>query len=792
MPVSVKKIVTKAYFIIIVSLAIIMITSCRATKYVPDGEHLLVKVKYDKDNKDIDDSDLNSTLKQHPNRKTFFFLKFHLRVYNMFKTEKNKNFLQRFSNKIANVVGEPPVIYDEYETERSIVNMKSYLESQSYYDSKVSYTTKLNKKKLTLTYHLETGKPYIISKLTYDITDPQIMELITADTVNSLIKTHDKFNSDILQSERERLVRFLKSNGYYYFSVNNIHYYADTTKNKNEAELTLAVRKSFINEDLNNNDIFVSQTIRNIYIYPDYNSQLYNSNPEDYNNRLDTIVVDGYNIIYYDDLKIKPPALLQCCFINVGDVYDIKNIDKTHSHLSSIRQFKLINIKINASENVFLDSQKEKFLDVHIYLTPLRRQSYSIELEGNNTSGNVGMAGVLSYSNRNIFKGAQILSARGTLSFQTLTSTLEDNKIRFFNTLEYGGELKLNIPRLMLPFFRNYEFVKNHNPHTQIGTSFSYQKRPEYTRTIANASFGYLWKSGKNNFITHSINPIELYLVKIFNFDPAFEEQIQNSFSKYSYENQLLTVLSYDFMFNNQNVNKSLTNFSIFWLNLETSGNLLSGIYKLAGQEKTDGSYKFMGVEFSQFVKTDMDYRYYQIFGKNHSLVYRAFLGIGFPYGNSTKGLPFVKKYFIGGANDLRAWATRTIGPGSYSPDYLSIDQHGDMKFVFNLEYRFKMVSFLNGALFVDAGNIWSISKNDDRPGALFKWNKFYKEIALGTGFGIRLDFSFFLIRLDFGVPLYNPGKLNENGESKEGGWTNFRHFKFKDLTFNLGINYPF
>jgi outer membrane protein assembly factor BamA len=763
--------------------------SCRSTKHVPEGEYLLKKVKFDTDNKDLDKDNLNSTLKQKPNRKTLFFIKFHLGVYNVFKTEKNKNFLQRFSNRIAEVVGEPPVIYDKDETERSIINMNAYLQSQSYYEANVEYKTKvkkLNKKKIVLTYMINSGEPYIINKFDYDISDPKIMELVMLDTVNSLVKTKDKLNTEILQSERDRLVRMLKSNGYYYFSINNIHYYADSTKNKYEAELTLAIRKSFQEENINSDESFVPQTIRNIYIYPDYNSQLYLSDEEAYKEHLDTLFIDGYKIIYYDGLKIKPTTLLQSCFVSVGDWYSIQNIEKTHSHFSSLKQFRLINIRLNAPEDVVLETQKERFLDMHIYLTPLKRRSYSVELEGSNTSGNIGMAGVITYNNRNLLRGAQNLSIRGLLSFQSLTSVIDDNKVSFFNTLEYGGEIKLNIPRLMIPFFENYEFVKNHNPHTRISTSFNFQQRPEYSRSITNAAFGYVWKGGKNNYITHSVNPIDLYVVKILKFDPDFLAEISNSFLKFSYEDQLLTVISYNLLFNNQNINKS-QNFSMLWFNVETSGNIPAAIYKLADRPKVNDSYRFLGIEFSQFVKTDLDYRFYQIFNEKHRMVYRAYFGIGIPYGNSTKGLPFIKKYFIGGANDLRAWRVRTLGPGSYETSS-TIEQNGDMKLVLNMEYRFKMISFLNGALFLDAGNIWSINKkNDERQGALFEWNRFYKEIALGTGFGLRLDFSFFLIRLDFGVPLYDP----QNPEGKR--WIgSFRNFQIKDLTLNFGINYPF
>lgn len=775
-----RKISFRILSISAVLLSVLAMNSCRPTKHITDGEHLLANVKFDCDNSSIDYEELETTLRQKPNRKTLSVFRFHLMVYNIAKTGKER----KWKEKIADVVGEAPVIYDEFATEKTLENIKSYLAAQSYYDAKVSVERKEKRKKISLTYKIETGEPFVLSKINYDIIDPKVLELVLLDTVNALMHTNGKFNTDDLQDERERLARMLKSNGYYYFSINNIHFYADTTGNPYETELTVAIRKSFDEENIANLTPFKSQVIRNIYIYADFDPKLSISDTENYNAQLDTISVDGYNIIYREKLKIKPSVLLQSCFVKRGDRYNIQNVEKTHSHLSNLKQFKLINIKLSASNDVFLDTQKEKFLDLHIYLTPLTKQSYTLELEGNNTSGNVGMAGVISYNNKNLLRGAQLFNIKGSLAFQTLTLESEDTRQTFFNTLEYGGEMKLNIPKLMIPFYENYEFVKNHNPKTRISTSFSYQQRPDYTRTIGNASFGYYFKGGKNNHLTHYFNPIELYLVKIFDFNPEFQQQIENLYIRYSYEDQLMSVISYDLMFNNQNINKSKS-FSYFWLNLETSGNIPNLIYKTTNQEQIDGAYQFIGVEFAQFVKADLDYRYYQVFNENQSLVYRGFFGIGLPYGNSLRGLPFVKKYFIGGANDIRAWRVRTIGPGSYNGT--NYDQIADMKMMFNLEYRFKLISFIEGALFLDAGNIWAIDENDNRVGALFAWDRFYREIALGTGFGTRFDFSFFIIRFDFGVPLYDP--VYPEGERWLG---TFNTFELSDFTFNFGIGYPF
>ncbi len=782
--------------------------SCRSTKHVGDDEYLLSKVKIDCNNSSIDYEELETTFKQKPNRKVLG-VRFYLMIYNSVdpikeaareekrkikedainkrRAEKGKRPKEKiYITRWLTSIGEAPVIHDEFATQKTLENIKSYLAAQSYYDAEVSAKEKKYLKRIKLTYEIETGEPYIISEIAYDITDPKVMELVILDTVNALMHTNGKFNTDDLQDERERLVRMLKSNGYFYFSINNVHFYADTTISRHKTKVTVGIRKSFDEEDIINNTPFKSQIIRNIYIYADYDPNLSMADIETYNANLDTTYIDGYYIIYSNKLKIKPSVLLQSCFVKRGDRYNIQNVEKTHSHLSNLKQFKLINMKLSPSEDVFLDTQKERFLDMHIYLTPLIKQSYTLELEGSNTSGNIGMAGVVSYNNKNLLKGAQIFSIKGSLAFQTLTLEEEERRQTFFNTLEYGGEMKLDIPKLMIPFYENYEFVKNHNPKTQISTSFSYQQRPDYTRTIGNASFGYYWKGGNNKHFTYFINPIELYLVKIFDFNPEFQEQIQNLYIRYSYQDQLMTVLSADLMFNNQNINK-IKSFSYFWLNLETSGNLPTLVSEWTGQELINDSYRFIGVEFAQFVKADLDYRHYQVFNENHSLVYRGFFGLGLPYGNSTQGLPFIKKYFIGGANDLRAWRVRTVGPGSYSNPGTNYDQIADMKLLFNLEYRFKLVSFIEGALFVDAGNIWAIDKNDNRAGALFYWNQFYKEIAIGTGFGARFDFSFFIIRFDFGVPIYDP-KFDEDKR-----WLGaFDTFELRDFTFNFGIGYPF
>jgi outer membrane protein assembly factor BamA len=767
--------------ILLLATAMLLLGSCKSTKFVGDDEYLLVKNKISCDEKSIDEDELMLTLSQKSNKKILGLVPFNLYVYNFMKSGKERN----WKNKLANSIGEEPVIYANEAKLKSIENLKSYMASQSYYRANISVNERFsNKKKAKVKYTIESGPSYKIASIDYNINNESIKELFFSDTINSLIKRGHSFNTDTLKAERERIARFFKLNGYYYFSVNNVHFFADTLRGDCTADITISLQNT---DDAT--DAFQSQTIRTVNIYTNYDLTKKN---DTVGKKTNMFVKDGIKFTYDGKMTHRTSVLLQSCFFKPDEKYSIQNVEDTYSHLSSLKQFRLINIKLvpPSVEETLLESISKRYLDANIYLAPMKRQSFNVELEGSNTSGNIGMSGVLSYKNRNIFRGAQIFSAKANISFQTSalldTTTNEEIKSKFFNTLEYGGEIKIIFPKLLLPFFNNIEFIKRHDPKTQLSLSYNYQNRPDYTRTIANINFGYSWIDYKNKNITHYINPIELYWVKILDFSEDFRRRIQNLYIKYSYEDQFLWVFSYDMVFNNQNVNKN-RNWSYFWLNLETCGNLLDGIYAASGIQKDEESYKFLGVEFAQYVKADLDYRFYNIIDEKNSIVYRAFFGIGLAYGNSKTGMPFVKRYFIGGANDIRAWQVRTIGPGSYSNIYRNYDQIADMKLMFNMEYRFPIFSIIQGALFVDAGNIWAIDKNDNRGGALFRFTEFYKQIALGTGFGFRFDLKFLVLRFDIGIPVYNPS-ISDDPQWFE----SFRPFKINKFTLNFGIGYPF
>jgi hypothetical protein len=349
---------------------------------------------------------------------------------------------------------------------------------------------------------------------------------------------------------------------------------------------------------------------------------------------------------------------------------------------------------------------------------------------------------------------------------------------------EFGVEARLRIPKFLLPV-RTDQFIRKYNPQTNIRLSYNYQKRPDYIRTMANASFGYDWRGTEK--IIHRVYPIEASLILTPYKSDFFREWLEGTYLFYSYEPQLITDTRYSMIWSNQKLLKS-QNFQDVRLNLETAGNLLYAGFSAFGTPPEDGNYQILGVDFAQYLKADIDLRSYIFLYEDISLVLRGFAGVGYAYGNS-RSMPFVKQYFSGGANSIRAWQVKDLGPGSFNdPDESEYpNQTGDVKLEFNMEYRFKLFWKLEAALFLDAGNIWSLSSEDDREGAGFEFNRFYREMAVGTGVGARAIFSFLIFRFDLGIPLRNPYAIEgSNWLPGNSGITG------SDLTFNIAIGYPF
>jgi outer membrane protein assembly factor BamA len=749
------------------------------TRFVPENAYLLNRVKVKCDNKKIDLEEAESYIKQKPNKHILYVFRFHLMVYNIAHLGKER----KWKTKLGTIVGEEPVIFEQVKTDKSCKQITSYFKNKGYYHAVVTDSIKLKRKKTNVTYIISTGNPYKISQIKYKIDDKRLFDLIYSDSSASLLKSGNLLDADVLQKERVRIAEKLKSNGYYYFAKEYVFFDADTSIGNYNVNLTTIIQDN--DKQLSDGTLVKEPhkqyTLDSVFFYTDFDPKLAIQEREKYFNLLDTMSYKGYSFIYNNKIEIKPKVLVRSCFLNSDEVYSQKDVDRTYRNLTSLKTFRLVNIQ-------FFESQKPNKLNCYLQLTPLSRQSYKLEAEGTNSSGNLGVAGNIIYQNRNLFKGAQQfdIKIRGAIERQTaIISQNQDQITEYipFNTMEIGGESKLSFPTFLMPF-SSERFIKRRNPKTNLLIAYNFQQRPDYTRTISNITYGYSWEGNKN--LKHFFNPAEINYVNLPFISQRFQNTLRGTFLENSYTNHLTGVTSYGFLFNDPNLGK---HHDVIYVRgqLESAGNLLSELNDLFHSETTDGSYQILNTKYAQFVKAETDVRYYHFITKGTKMAYRIFGGIGIPYGNLDV-LPFEKRYFCGGASSIRAWPVRDLGPGSYSDSLITFpNQTADIKLEANLEYRFKLVWVIEGALFVDAGNIWDLRKTPERPGAEFRFDKFYNDIAIGYGLGLRLDFSFFIFRLDWGIKGRDPSQ--PVGQR----WLQW-HQKFSaaDQAINIGIGYPF
>ncbi|RUT77820.1 BamA/TamA family outer membrane protein [Ancylomarina longa] len=781
-------------FIFLLSL-LLGTASCSTTKYVGEKEYLLNKMVLKVDDKSINTGELKKNIKQKPNLKILGVWRFHLGLYNLSGRNENKGF-----NKWLRRIGEEPVVYEEFQAKRSLKQIEIYLRKKGYYNSVVRDSVLYKHKKAKIYYYVTANQPYRyrniyhkVDELPYhflsesqnkqELSDTSnLRKYVAADSLSSNIKSGLKVDSDILNEERIRISKLLKNQAYFNFSREYIHFMMDSTNKDHQMDVFVGMKKPALSKAT------LKYRINKLEIFTEYDSKLVLMNDLVYLSELDTMEYENAEFVFRKRMKIKPDVILSSILIKKGDLYNLNTVEQTYSRLQSLNQYKFVNVKFEEVHNTKSDSIG--LLDCIIQLTPFNRQSYSVELEGTNSSGNIGFAGNFNYQHKNIFGGAEIFDVQLSNARETVKSSQQTD----FNSSEYGIETKMSIPKFLLPFFNAEKFRKSYNPKTSFSLSYNYQQRPDYTRTIADASFGYFWKSSK--YLRHTFNLVELNFVDVKNLSDNFLGSINNLYIQNSFADHVIATSRYSLTYNDQNINLP-GNYNYLRFNLEVAGNTLGAIDKVFGNSKTidyddngniEGSYyDFFGIRYAQYIKSDIEYRFNHRINKANTMVYRLFFGLGYPYGN-LKVLPFEKSYFSGGANGLRAWQVRSLGPGSYvSEDAIYPNNTADLKLEANMEYRFKLVWVLEGALFLDAGNIWAISKKDDRKGADFQLNRFYKEIALGTGFGTRIDLKFILFRIDLGLKLRDPSLE----ESKR--WIiAHRPFRMNQLTFNIGIGYPF
>jgi outer membrane protein assembly factor BamA len=722
---------------------------------------------------------ISAILKQKPNRKILGVFRFHLGVY----TLANRGRQTKFKRWVKKTIGEEPVILDPVLTVKSRGQVLQYVQNAGYFNAAVSDTTVyLRRKKANVIYSIVTGQPYILNKISYNIPDPSVEQIVLTDSVNSLLKAGHNFNTNDFQNERERVTTLLRNRGYYDFNQLFISYNVDTALQSHLANVILMISGTNVMNEQGDSvqpGLHKVYTINDVFIQTDYDPLA-----KEIKVPTDTVIYKDYRFISsFPYMRYKPDALLARVFIEKGDIYKISNADYTYKGLASLSLFKFINIRY---EPVVNDTANLNMLNSIISLSPSPKQDYKIELEGTHNGGNFGIGGNFTYRNKNTFRGAESFELKLKAKIESIPdfvdTTADQTAALSLNTYELGPELTVRIPRLLWPIAA-FNRSRNANPVTLFTASYNYQQRPEYKRNLLVLSSGFEFRETK--FKKHYVYPAEINYSN-FSLTQPFLDKLNDIGDQQLilyYRSYLITNGRYTFIHNTQD-QSILRNFSFFRFSFEIAGNSMRLIDKLTRSSYTDTStYKILGINYSQYIRPDFDYRYYQVFSTHTSIVYRLAAGIGIAYLNSSF-VPYEKTFFAGGANDLRAFRARTVGPGSYKASNF-IEQLGDIKINSNIEYRFDIFRILEGALFVDAGNIWLRDENRNLPGSRFKSTTFLNELAIGSGIGFRLDFTFFIFRMDAAVPLKDPSR-------PEGDRIVIKYLKPRSTVLNFGIGYPF
>lgn len=768
----------KGFRYAIYATIVLLLVSCSSTKYVPDGSYLLDEVRIHTDNKEVKPSNLSIYVRQNPNSKWFSLIKTQLYVYNWSGRDST-----RWINRTLRRLGDAPVIYDEEETIRTTEEMTKAVQNMGYMGATVEPIRQVKKKKMKLAYKVNAGKPYKVRTLRYDIQDDKIKEYMQQDSTATLLSEGMYFDVNVLDAERQRITTHLLRNGYYKFNKEYVSYTADTVRNSYLVDLTLHLtpyRQNNEDEPQNHRQY----TINKVNFITDYNvlqSSALNSIEVN-----DSLHYKGYPIYYKDKLYLRPKVLTNNLRITPGSLYNEEDVQHTYSNFGRLQVLKYTNIRfIETQQN---DSAK---LNAYVMLTKSKHQSVSFEVEGTNSAGDLGAAASVAFQNRNVFKGSEAFMLRLRGAYEAV-SGLQTGLNQ--NYIELGAEATINFPRFMFPFISN-DFKRKIRATTEFGLQYNYQMRPEFTRIVASAGWSYKWGIQQQRS-QHRIDLLDINYLYMPWIDRGFREEYldknENYILKYNYDNRLIVRTGYSYVYNS--AGRALMNNSVIGnsysvrLNFESAGNLLYAIAKVGGLKKNSdtGEYALLSIPFAQYLKGDFDFAKNFVIDNRNSLAFHLGAGIAIPYGNATM-VPFEKRYFSGGANSVRGWSVRDLGPGSFPGDKNFMNQSGDIKLDASIEYRTRLFWKFRGALFIDAGNIWTLRDYKDQPGGQFELNKFYKQIAVAYGLGLRLDLDFFVLRFDGGMKAINPAY-----EKKKDKYPIFRPDFGRDFAFHFAVGYPF
>ncbi|WP_417889343.1 BamA/TamA family outer membrane protein [Xanthomarina gelatinilytica] len=821
--------------------------SCNSVKRVPEDKHLLVENSIYVNGKKNNTERINNLLFQQRNKK-IINIPLRLYIYNAARPNidsivnanidskpKKRKRLERFLSKKQldkyiearigfnnwlKTTGEAPVIVNKEKIEKSEKQLEAYYFNNGWFNvDATSKTDTLENKKATVSYFVKTGKPYIIDSLTTKIASPVVDSIYKVSEKQSFIKKNEQYRTATFANEKDRITKDLRNSGVYHFSQDYVYFDMDTINTNNKVQVELQIlNRSVRTEDSTYKEPFKIYKIKEVNVFTDFS----------YENK-DLEIVDStnfknFNLYSFGKMRFKPKAITDAIFITPGDVFRDKDRSNTYRHINNLQTFK--HPSIDYVEN------PDTTLTANILLTPYKKfgLNFSAEVSQSNIQS-IGLAFNPSLLMRNVFRGAETLelSAFGSIG---ASKDGGDESDPFFDINELGVDLKLTIPRLFFPFNTEKIIPKTMFPSTRISISTSSQTNVGLDKQTVSGIFNYKWFA--SNLVTNRLDLFNIQFVKNLNPDNYFgiygnSYDALNDISKdigynngedLAYPNQtdafINDVLSgntslqpgdeeYDdvYSINERKIRLTEDNlifatnfnftrdnrenlydetFSIFRFKIELAGNLFSAISKIGNLPKNNaGQYEMFNVAYSQYVKTEFDYIKHWDLGKKNVLALRSFAGIAIPYGNSTN-IPFSKSFFAGGTNDNRAWTAYSLGPGSL--DSNDEFNEANLKLAFNIEHRFNIFEKFNGALFIDTGNIWNVFDDVTDPKATFTNFASLKDIAIGSGFGLRYDFGFAVFRFDIGFKTYDPSYPENNR------W--FNDYNFSNAVYNIGINYPF
>lgn len=717
--------------IFFVVLCAMLLAACNITKFVPDDQALLYKTKVVMDGpSDVQVSTLRSYLRQTQNTEVLGFWKLKLHLYNTAPLDTlTPSQKRRTAN--AHKVGEPPVVYDPDKTAISLLHLERAMANEGYFHAHADSTTIVKDRKVWLTYTITPNLPYTIRNYNVDL-DTGLLYNIATDVPRRRIKPDERFSAQTMDEERERITRRLRRRGYYFFDKEMLHFRADSTIGNRQVDVTL---------HLSDYVLQLSDSVRHAYFSPYRIGQ----------------------VIYHSELPLRESILRRQTLIRSGELYNERLVTETYANLSALGPVRYSDIQFTPIDT--------GWLDCHIYLTKAKQHSIEAEIGGTYSNDDWGINGRVSYTNRNLFHGAEQLRLAASASYEWRSDG--------GRAIEARAEAALS-------------FVS----HWRLDLLYAYQKRPdEYTRNVFSASVGYDLSSNRGRW-NHRFNVLDISYIYLPYISSRFETEIlsKSTLLRYSYQDHFIIGWNVLGIYSNKRTIANQFALINFRYQAETAGNLMYALSRTipAWTPNANGIYELIRVPYAQFAKLDVNFSYNQRLADNHRLVFHIGTGIAVPYLNS-KTVPFEKRFYSGGANSVRGWQARTLGPGAFRGSGLSTYdlQVGDIRLDLNLEYRWRVWNFIELAAFVDAGNNWTISDYPAQPYGVFDWKTAGQQLALSYGVGVRFDVSILILRLDLGVKLHDPTR--QYGSLAGTQWRTVANGLGKDdFTLHFAIGYPF